>query len=126
MVPSELAGDEDLITAEFFTTDWVLAIGGPDEDFFLRLAGEGRQPASWRDLRMPVEDAAGGRGLVWRLPGLSAFETGRVHLAVAWCRTGHPGSDNAPWLAVETQPSEIRSAAGVASPHEERRAARGT
>ncbi|NTW40595.1 MAG: hypothetical protein HGA44_12035 [Cellulomonadaceae bacterium] len=124
--PSLLGGDEDLITAEFFTEDWVLAIGGPDEEFLSRLAGEGLQPFSWRNLPMPAEDPALGRGLVWRLPGLSTSETGRVHLAVAWCRTGHPASDNAPRLAVDTRPSRIRTAAGVTSRREERRAARGT
>lgn len=126
VAPSSLGGDEDLLIAEFCTADWVLAVGGPDEEFLSRLADEGRQPASWRALLPPVDDPAGGRGLAWRLPALSAGGTGRVHVAVAWCRTGHPRSDDAPGLAVDTSPAALRIAAGVATPHELRRAARGT
>lgn len=65
VVPSWMSGDEDLVTAEFLTADWMLAMGGPDEESLARLAGEGRQPTSWRDLRMPrrtrraVEDSCG-------------------------------------------------------------------
>lgn len=126
VVPGCIGGDENLVTAEFVTPEWVLAIGGPDEDSLARLVAEGREPASWNDVRMPSEDASAGTGLIWHLPALSGGDAARLHVAVAWCRAGHPRSEDAPWLAVDTSPSAIRTAAGVVTLAEPRREARGT
>lgn len=119
-------GDENLVTVLFDTPDWVLAIGGPDEEWLSQLAGAGRLPASWRELRAPEADTSAGRGLVWRLGALKASESARMHVAVAWCRTGHRSGVDAPAMAVDVSPSDIRTAAGVVTRTEARRGARGT
>lgn len=126
VVTGSPGGDQNLITADFSTPDWVLAIGGPDEDWLSQLAGEGSQPKSWRGVRAPDNDVGAGRGLVWQLPALRATESARVQVAVAWCRAGHPLSADAPAMAVDVSPSAIRTAAGVVTRTEARRQARGT
>lgn len=118
------SGDEHLVTLEHDTAEWHLAIGGPDEELIAQQADAGRQPASWRAI--PPVSSESLRQVVWRLPPLQAGEMGRLYVAVAWCRTGHPRSDDAPWLAVDTSPSALRIAAGVPSRHEARRSMRGT
>lgn len=119
-----VGGDENLSSVEFFTPEWVLAVGGPDTGWLSEQAHEDRQPASWRCA--PVQVDVGDDGLLWRLSPLEATETARLHVAVAWCRTGHPGSQSAPSLAVDTAPSAIRESAGVVSRTERRRRAHGT
>lgn len=106
-------GGEGLVATEFFTTPFVLAIGGPDEELLAEQAREGRQPESWQDVQVPELDYAQGRGIVWHLPGLRAGESAGIHAAVAWCPTGHPGSDVAPWFGVDVSPDFIRRTAGL-------------
>ena len=118
------SGDEHLVTLEHSIPEWFLAIGGPDEELLAQQADAGLQPASWR--AAPSVSSESLHDIVWRLPPLRAGEMGRLHVAVAWCRAGHPRSDDAPWLAVDTSPTALRIAAGVPSPHEDRRLLRGT
>lgn len=102
------ANGECLEAREFETPEWVVAVGGPDDDCLGHEVETGRQPASWRGLLRPdcwdTDYGAVDRGpgtLAWLFPGLRAGETAVHHVAVAWKRNpGDEQQDVAPWLAV--------------------------
>lgn len=124
-VPGERSSGENLVAVQISTPEWELAIGGPDEEALLAQAEADGQPASWT--AEPPRGSGWGawatasttpgrrisRGLTWDLPALRATESTRLHVAVAWCRAGHPGSGDAPWFAVDVTSADIRAAAGL-------------
>lgn len=111
---------ECLEANDFETPDWLLVVGGPDDDCLGRDVEAGVLPASWRGLLRAGEWGTGfgavnlGPGtLAWRLPGGSPGDTAVHHVAVAW-RPNDGVEDQAigPWLAVDTTVQALLRAAG--------------
>ncbi|WP_448612863.1 hypothetical protein [Modestobacter sp. URMC 112] len=101
----------------FETSQWVLSVGGPDDDLFELQVEEGVLPSDWRGLIRDAADPPTGYGffsrrpdeLGWSLPPVPPGATVTTHAAVAWTPQGDE-SDVATWYAVPTSAEQLRHA----------------
>ena len=123
------AYDECLAAVEVETPTWLLAVGGPDDELLSERVASGELPTSWRGKILsyfdphdsPYGEDMSDQGLRWFLPALEPGESATTHVAAAWSRAGLPDNDTAAWLAVDTEPSYLMAAAGIAPERRHRR-----